>query len=148
MKKLPLRVMTSRLDGLASEYMEADRPLLGAFLRAVDELEAKRSFIVRARCGLDGSPMSVAEIARARGISHERVRQIERRASSALRDRAWAKHAERRVAAALTDGPVPFAFLSNDPWWATASERPPLVAFVVERVLDDLARVVHFDGAH
>lgn len=147
LKKLPLRA-TNQLDALAAEYIDADRPLLGAFLRAVEELEAKRRLVIGARCGLDGPPPSLAEIAMMLDLSRERVRQLEEKAIASLRDRAWAKHAEHRVESALTDGPVPFAYLSGDPWWATASENPALLAFVVERVLDEIALVVQFDGAH
>jgi hypothetical protein len=147
LKKLPLRA-TEGLDALAAEYIDADRPLLGAFLRAVEELETKRRLVIGARCGLDGPPPSLAEIAMMLDLSRERVRQLEEKAIASLRDRAWAKHAEDRVETALTDGPVPFAFLSGDPWWATASENPALLGFVVERVLDEIALVVQFDGAH
>lgn len=147
LKKLPVRA-TDGLDELAGEYVDADRPLLGAFLRAASELEAKRRLVIGARCGLEGTSPSLAEIAVMLDLSRERVRQLEEKALTSLRDRAWARHAERRVEVALTDGPVPFAFLSGDPWWATASESPALVAFIVERVLDELAEVVHFDGAH
>jgi hypothetical protein len=147
LKKLPVRA-TDGLDELAAEYVDADRPLLGAFLRAVEELEAKRRLVIGARCGLEGPPPSLAEIAAMLDLSRERVRQLEEKALTSLRDRAWARHAEQRVEVALTDGPVPFAYLSGDPWWSTASENPALVAFIVERVLDELAEVVHFDGAH
>jgi hypothetical protein len=145
MVKLPRRV-TSRLDAFAAEH--ADRPLLAAFMRALDDLEQKRRIIVRARCGLDGPRVSNTELARTLGISGERVRQLEARAASALRDRSWALVAVQRVDTALGDGPVPFAFFANDPWWVTACEQPLLVSFIVERVLDDLAQVVYFDGAH
>jgi hypothetical protein len=143
--KLPQRV-SSRLDAFAAEHM--DRPLLGAFLHATDDLETKRRFIVRARCGLEGPPMSTPAIARVLGITSERVRQLEERAASALRDRAWAKVAGYNVDVVLAEGPVPFAFFANEPWWATACENPRLLAFVVERVLHDVARVVHWEGAH
>lgn len=147
LQKLPLRA-TKSLDELAAEYVDADRPLLGTLLRAIDELEAKRRVVIRARCGLEGPTPSLADIGVTLGLSRERVRQLEERAIASLRERAWAKHAERRVEVALTDGPVPFAFLSGDPWWATATENPAVVAFIVERVLDELAHVVSFDGAH
>jgi hypothetical protein len=147
LQKLPVRA-TDGLDELAADHIDADRPLLGAFLRAVEELEAKRRLVIGARCGLDGPPPSLAEIAMMLDLSRERVRQLEEKAIASLRDRAWARHAERRVEIALTDGPVPFAYLSGDPWWATASENPGLVAFIVERVLDELALVVQFDGGH
>lgn len=147
LKKLPLRA-TVRLDALASEYAEADRPLLGEILRAIDDLEAKRRLVIRTRMGLEGPPLTIREIAVKLRLSRERVRQLEVRSAAVLRERAWAKHAEARIELALSDGPVPFAFLSGDPWWATACEHPSLVAFVVERVLDELARVIEFDGAH
>lgn len=52
---------------------------------ALDAMTERQRFVVRRRCGFEGSPMTLEQICRKMGISRERVRQIEVKALQATR---------------------------------------------------------------
>lgn len=69
---------------------DADHHLI---LELLDTLQDREAEILRARFGADtGEPASTSEVAKAMGVSRERIRQIELRALQRLRERYSALH--------------------------------------------------------
>ena len=84
---------TEFADSLASDDASPSEAVekassIEAVRDALDALDAREQFVVRARYGLDGNGMlTLREIADKLGMTHERVRQIEVSALTKLRER-------------------------------------------------------------
>jgi RNA polymerase sigma-32 factor len=85
--------------GLAARQERAVRRQ--ALAQAIGTLDERERRIVLARC-LRDRPVTLQALADEHGISHERVRQIERRAIEKLRRTACAEAARRRAAREMT----------------------------------------------
>ncbi len=64
------------------------REMLGEVDARLDTIHPKQSDVLRARFGFDGAPQTLDEIAKAKGLTRERVRQIEANALYKLRRRS------------------------------------------------------------
>jgi RNA polymerase sigma factor (sigma-70 family) len=69
-----------------SEYDSADRLDMVRLVRALEWLPERERDIIVLRFGLNGPPMSFAEVGEQYGLSRERIRQIESTAKDRLRD--------------------------------------------------------------
>jgi len=102
-QKLPLQTNTAEVELSAMEVQDLlagpascgddpqnileRREMLGAVTALLDTIYPQQADVLRARFGFDGAPQSLDEIAKARGITRERVRQIEASALNKLRRR-------------------------------------------------------------
>ncbi|MBK7823493.1 MAG: AAA family ATPase [Tessaracoccus sp.] len=147
------RTTLASLPALVTEFLDAtaraaaliEEGLLECFQALLEPLDPGERLIATRRAGLGGEPMTLQELGDEIGVSRERVRQVEARLCGRLAHQPWALEARRRIAATVAAGPVPFATLAGDRWWASASAQPDVVAFIVDSVLGLEVRVIELD---
>ncbi len=84
---LELEDLILTVDGEESMQQLSDSELHAQLVTALDRLDKRERAVLHARFGLDGSrPQSLSQIAHTLGLSRERVRQIQNRALTKLRE--------------------------------------------------------------
>lgn len=136
----PVSVERARRSLLA---LAATRPKAAAdydsfwelWLEKLDALrDAERTVVVQ-RAGIGGPPQRLRDIGKARGVTHERVRQIESRAIEKMAGQAWVADVCERLAGLLVGGVLELDALEEaDPWFASTKDRHEAFGYFLERI--------------
>ncbi len=130
--------------------VERDRAIVAqglfeGFRTLVQQEEPMLRIIVTRRSGMAGEAETLQSLGDTFGITRERIRQLEAKVARGLARRLWGREVAARVRGAIAGGAVPLAALAKDAWWSSAAERPEVLHYIVETVLDGFAYVIEWD---
>lgn len=112
-----------------------------AHLRSVDRL------VVTRRAGLHGPIPTLEDLGHTMGVSRERIRQLQTRATGRLSKEWWTSPLRNRLLALLPDGARPLEEIAQeDAFFSDLEEHTETLDFVLRRCLDGSARVVILEG--
>ena len=131
--------------GLAEEAKRSSN-LIEALRTAIEDLPDRQKDIVCRRMGMFDSPQTLAQIGELYGVTRERIRQLEKKATYKLiGNYFWDDLLEEKVSAILESPSFPIAVTgieALDSWFAGVSQNVPLFTYVVNAKLGERYSII------